>query len=56
MSIIINDENLTGYIIIDGNGCLFGTVKGNEKTVLHSNVIIKLETISQNICSDYLGH
>ena len=36
MSIIINDENLTGYIIIDGNGCLFGIVKGNEKTVLHS--------------------
>ena len=33
---IINDENLTGYIIMDGNGCLFGIVKGNEKTVLHS--------------------
>ena len=36
MSIIINDGNLTGYIIIDGNGCLFGIVKGNEKMVLHS--------------------
>ena len=33
---IINDENLTGYVIMDGNGCLFGIVKGNEKTVLHS--------------------
>ena len=36
MSIIINDGNLTGYVIIDGNGCLFGIVKGNGKTVLHS--------------------
>ena len=36
MSIIINDENLTGYIIIDSNGCLFGIAKGNEKTALHS--------------------
>jgi peptide chain release factor subunit 1 len=35
MSNIINDENLTAYIIIDSNGCLFGIVKGNEKTVLH---------------------
>ena len=32
---IMRDEKSYGFIILDGNGCLFGTLSGDNKNVLH---------------------
>lgn len=32
---LLEAKETYGYIIMDGNGCLYGTVSGNVKTVLH---------------------
>ena len=33
---LLVDESKYGFIVMDGNGCLFGTLVGSNKTVLHS--------------------
>merc|ERR1719436_367927 len=33
---LLESDSTYGYIIMDGNGCLFGTITGNVKNVLHS--------------------
>jgi len=32
---LLEDDNVFGFIIMDGNGCLYGTVSGNTRRVLH---------------------
>lgn len=32
---LLIDDNKFGFIIMDGNGCLFGTLQGNTKEILH---------------------
>merc|ERR1712168_230045 len=32
---LLTDDNKFGFIIMDGNGCLFGTLQGNTRTILH---------------------
>ena len=32
---LLEDESKFGFLVIDGNGCLFGTLSGNTRTVLH---------------------
>lgn len=33
--LLVSDDKY-GYIVIDGNGCLFGTLSGNTKNILHT--------------------
>jgi len=33
---LLESDSTYGYIIMDGNGCLYGTITGNVKNVLHS--------------------
>tara|TARA_B110000208_G_scaffold51271_1_gene67340 strand:- start:365 stop:1717 length:1353 start_codon:yes stop_codon:yes gene_type:complete len=35
LSDILNDDESYGFIILDGNGALYGTVYGNEQKILH---------------------
>lgn len=32
---MLDDDEVFGFIIMDGNGCLYGTVQGNNREVLH---------------------
>jgi len=32
---LLEDDNTFGFIVMDGNGCLYGTVSGNTRRVLH---------------------
>merc|ERR1712232_1031431 len=32
---LLMDDEAFGFIVMDGNGCLYGTVQGNTRTVLH---------------------
>lgn len=32
---LLHDDNCYGFIIVDGNGCLYGTVSGNNKNIIH---------------------
>ena len=32
---MLESDSTFGFVIMDGNGCLFGTLSGNTKTVLH---------------------
>jgi len=32
---LLEDDNVFGFIVMDGNGCLYGTVSGNTRRVLH---------------------
>ncbi|CAD6197655.1 unnamed protein product [Caenorhabditis auriculariae] len=32
---MLADDHIFGFIIMDGNGCLFGTLQGNAREVLH---------------------
>ena len=32
---LLEDDEKFGFVIMDGNGCLFGTLCGNTRTVLH---------------------
>lgn len=32
---LLTDDNTFGFIVMDGNGALFGTLQGNARTVLH---------------------
>uniref|UniRef100_A0A914C3Q9 Eukaryotic peptide chain release factor subunit 1 n=1 Tax=Acrobeloides nanus TaxID=290746 RepID=A0A914C3Q9_9BILA len=32
---LLVDDNKFGFIVMDGNGCLFGTLQGNTREVLH---------------------
>merc|ERR1719428_1012035 len=33
---LLESDNTYGFIVMDGNGCLYGTITGNVKNVLHS--------------------
>mmetsp|Transcript_22536 Transcript_22536/g.53091 ORF Transcript_22536/g.53091 Transcript_22536/m.53091 type:complete len:431 (+) Transcript_22536:173-1465(+) len=35
LSELLMDDEKFGFIIMDGNGCLYGTLSGNTRTVLH---------------------
>ncbi|WP_411023289.1 Vms1/Ankzf1 family peptidyl-tRNA hydrolase, partial [Salmonella sp. s51228] len=35
LSALLSDDNKFGFIIIDGNGALFGTLSGNTRDILH---------------------
>ncbi|KAK4306309.1 hypothetical protein Pmani_021860 [Petrolisthes manimaculis] len=35
LSALLTDDNVIGFIVVDGNGALFGTLQGNTKDVLH---------------------
>mmetsp|Transcript_17046 Transcript_17046/g.22195 ORF Transcript_17046/g.22195 Transcript_17046/m.22195 type:complete len:456 (-) Transcript_17046:168-1535(-) len=32
---LLNDDEAFGFIIMDGNGCLYGTVQGSNRVILH---------------------
>jgi peptide chain release factor subunit 1 len=32
---LLMDDSTFGFAVIDGSGCLFGTVSGNTRTVIH---------------------
>ena len=32
---LLEDEDKFGFIIMDGNGCLYGTLAGNTREILH---------------------
>jgi peptide chain release factor subunit 1 len=31
----LEDDDVFGFIVMDGNGCLYATLQGNTRTVLH---------------------
>ena len=35
LSALLADDNKFGFIVMDGNGALFGTLSGNTREVLH---------------------
>lgn len=35
MTALLADDNKFGFIVMDGNGALFGTLQGNTRDVLH---------------------
>lgn len=35
LSALLADDNKFGFIVMDGNGALFGTLQGNTREVLH---------------------
>merc|ERR1719230_1578792 len=35
LSELLADDNKFGFIVMDGNGCLFGTLAGNTREILH---------------------
>ena len=35
LNALLSDDNKFGFIVMDGNGCLFGTLCGNTRDVLH---------------------
>ena len=35
MTALLADDNKFGFIVMDGNGALFGTLSGNTREVLH---------------------
>jgi peptide chain release factor subunit 1 len=35
LSELLQDESRFGFIVMDGNGCLFGAVSGNAREILH---------------------
>ena len=35
LTALLADDNKFGFIIMDGNGALFGTLSGNTRDVLH---------------------
>jgi len=35
LNALLEDDNKFGFIIMDGNGALFGTLSGNTREVLH---------------------
>jgi peptide chain release factor subunit 1 len=32
---LLEDDDVFGFMVMDGNGCLFGTLAGNTRTILH---------------------
>src|SRR3979490_1783354 len=36
LTALLADDNKVGFIIMDGNGALFGTLQGNTREVLHN--------------------
>ncbi len=35
LTALLADDNKFGFIVMDGNGALFGTLSGNTRDVLH---------------------
>merc|ERR1711937_420598 len=35
LSDLLTDDNCFGFIVMDGNGCLYGTISGNTREILH---------------------
>ena len=35
LNALLEDDNKFGFIVMDGNGALFGTLSGNTRDVLH---------------------
>ena len=35
LTALLADDNKFGFIVMDGNGALFGTLSGNSREVLH---------------------
>lgn len=35
LTALLADDNKFGFIVMDGNGALFGTLSGNTREVLH---------------------
>ena len=42
LSDLLTDDNCFGFIVMDGNGCLFGTLTGNTRDIITK---VSLETI-----------
>lgn len=49
LSDLLTDDNCFGFIIMDGNGCLFGTLTGNTR-----DIITKVCIFGNITCSTYL--
>ena len=32
---LLEDDDKFGFLVMDGNGCLFGTLQGNNREILH---------------------
>lgn len=47
LSDLLTDDNCFGFIVMDGNGCLFGTLTGNTRDII-TKVIHKYIYINQN--------
>ncbi len=35
MNELLEDDDIFGFIVMDGNGCLYATLQGNTRTILH---------------------
>ncbi len=35
LGVLLEDSDKFGFVVMDGNGCLFGTLCGNHRTILH---------------------
>jgi peptide chain release factor subunit 1 len=35
LGVLLEDSDRFGFVVMDGNGCLFGTLCGNHRTILH---------------------
>ena len=47
LSDLLTDDNCFGFIVMDGNGCLFGTLTGNTRDII-TKVIHKYIYINKN--------
>ena len=41
LSDLLTDDNCFGFIVMDGNGCLFGTLTGNTRDIITKVIILK---------------
>lgn len=48
LSDLLTDDNCFGFIVMDGNGCLFGTLTGNTRDII-TKVLYEFIMIGMNI-------
>lgn len=52
LSALLADDNKFGFIVMDGNGALFGTLQGNTRDVLHKFPVDLPKKHGKHLCSD----
>lgn len=50
LNALLADDNKFGFIVMDGNGALFGTLCGNTREVLHKFTVDLPKKHGQSLC------